>query len=253
MKSVILAAGTGNRLKPITDKIPKCLVEIGGKTLLSWQIDSLTKGGVSEINIVTGYKSDEIKKLRETKIKNMYHNQDYLSTNMVKSLLSAQELFDTDLIISYSDIIYSSGIVSKLLECKHDNAIIVDLDWYKLWSQRFNNPLDDAETLTFDRNFNLIDIGKKPKDIKDIMAQYIGLMKFNTITLNLIKRLNLERKINDNYFMTDLISLFLKKDINIKVIPIRRGWLEIDSKSDLLKYRKELDNQNKQDIFKIFN
>ena len=42
MNSIILAAGSGNRLRPLTDEIPKCLVEIAGKSLLSWQIDALT-------------------------------------------------------------------------------------------------------------------------------------------------------------------------------------------------------------------
>ena len=73
MKSLILAAGTGNRLKPITDKIPKCLVELGGKSLLQWQTESLIKGGASEINIVTGYKSDVIKNLKGIKFEKIYH------------------------------------------------------------------------------------------------------------------------------------------------------------------------------------
>ena len=85
------------------------------------------------------------------------------------------------------------------------------------------------------------------------MAQYIGLMKFNHVTLNLIKKLDFEKKIDNKFFMTDLIRLFLKEGISIKVIPIRRGWIEIDSKNDLFKYRKELINKIKKNIFNIFN
>ena len=75
MKSVILAAGSGNRLRPITNKIPKCLVSIGGKSLLEWQINSLIDAGISEINIVTGYKHTKIVNLNENRINKIYFNK----------------------------------------------------------------------------------------------------------------------------------------------------------------------------------
>ncbi|MDC1356238.1 hypothetical protein N8310_01475 [Pseudomonadota bacterium] len=183
----------------------------------------------------------------------IYFNSDYLSTNMVKSLLLAQDLFNSDLLISYSDIIYSTDIVSFLMNSKYENGIIVDLDWYKLWSKRFEKPLDDAETLIFDENYNLLEIGNKTTNLKKIMAQYIGLMKFNKRTLNLISELNSQNKIEDNLYMTDLIRILLKNNINIKVIPIKRGWLEIDSLTDLLLYKEAIHNQKKLDIFSVFS
>ena len=252
MKSIILAAGTGNRLKPYTNEIPKCLVEINGKSLLDWQIESLTNASISEINIVTGYKFKKIEDLHDKRINKIYFNINYSSTNMVKSLLMAEELFNSDLLISYSDIIFSSKIVSALLVSKYKNAIIVDLDWYKLWSKRFENPLDDAETLIFDKNFNLQEIGKKAKNLNNIMAQDIGLMKFDKETLNFISKLNMGNKIEDNLYMTDLISILLDQGINIKVIPIKRGWLEIDSVSDLSIYNQALSNNKNLNIFNIF-
>ena len=172
---------------------------------------------------------------------------------MVKSLLLAEDLFNADLLISYSDIIYSSQIVSLLLNSKCENGIIVDLDWHKLWSRRFEKPLDDAETLIFDKDYNLLEIGEKTNNLKKIMAQYIGLMKFNKKTLHFISELNSQKKIEDNLYMTDLIRIFLKNNINIKVIPIKRGWLEIDSLTDLLLYKEVIQNQKKEDIFSIFS
>jgi choline kinase len=253
MKSIILAAGAGNRLKPYTNEVPKCLVEIAGKSLLNWQIESLIEANISEINIVTGYKYKKIEELQDKRLNKIYFNSNYSSSNMVKSLLVAEELFNSDLLISYSDIIFSSKIVSTLLISKYKNAIIVDLDWYKLWSQRFENPLDDAETLIFDKNFNLLEIGKKAKNLNNIMAQYVGLMKFDKETLNFISKLNIGNKIEDNLYMTDLISLFLDYGINIKVIPIKRGWLEIDSVSDLSTYNEALLSNKASNIFNIFS
>lgn len=253
MNSLILAAGTGTRLRPITNDIPKCLVKIGNKSLLDWQLENLKKAGIKNINIVTGYKQDKIIKDREIKFNKIYFNKSYNSTNMVKSLLLAKDLFYTDLLISYSDIIYKTEIVKLLLESKHKNAIIIDIDWYKLWSKRFKEPLDDAETLSFDKNFNLLNIGKKTRNINDIMGQYIGLMKFDNNTLGFLNNLDIENKIKNNLFMTDLIRIFLKNNIEIKVLPIKRGWLEVDSLSDLTLYNEEIKRQRNENVFSIFN
>lgn len=253
MNSLILAAGTGTRLRPITNDIPKCLVKIGNKSLLDWQLESLKKAGIKNINIVTGYKQDKIIKDREIKFNKIYFNKSYNSTNMVKSLLLAKDLFYTDLLISYSDIIYKTEIVKLLLESKHKNVIIIDIDWYKLWSKRFKEPLDDAETLSFDKNFNLLNIGKKTRNINDIMGQYIGLMKFDNNTLGFLNNLDIENKIKNNLFMTDLIRIFLKNNIEIRVLPIKRGWLEVDSLSDLTLYNEEIKKQKNENVFSIFS
>ena len=251
MNTVILAAGSGNRLQPLTNKIPKCLLEVGGKSLLSWQLDSLSLAGVKNINLVAGHKYKKIIDLKENRIRKIIINENYLKNNMVKSLLYAKDLFVEDLLISYSDIVYSSEIPSLLINANYENAIIVDLDWLKLWSQRFKNPLEDAETLIFDDNFNLIEIGQKSKNITHIMAQYIGLLKFNKKTLNFILSLDSKNLLNDKMYMTDLITILLQSNINIKVIPIKRGWFEVDSIQDLELYQKQIMKIKKESIFSI--
>jgi len=253
MNCVILAAGIGNRLKPLTNTKPKCLVEIGGKSLLSWQLSVLNDAGINNINIVTGHKYKKIINLKDNRINKVFINNNYLKNNMVKSLLVSKELFSSPLLISYSDIIYSSKIITEILKYKGTNSIIVDIGWFKLWSKRFINPLDDAETLKFDKNFNLIDIGKKTKIIKEIMAQYIGLIHFNKDTLNFIADLDLKKMIDDNLYMTDLLRILLTYKIEIKIIPVQRGWLEVDTLEDLILYQNELKKNIELDIFSIFS
>lgn len=252
MNCVILAAGLGNRLRPFTDNKPKCLVELAGKSLLSWQLSSLNEAGIYNINVVVGHKFKEIINLRDSRINQIFLNESYRQNNMVKSLLLSKKLFSSSLLISYSDIVYSSEVVSQLLKFEYENSIIVDVDWLKLWSKRFLNPLDDAETLQFNENFDLVDIGQKPKKIEEIMAQYIGLMKFSRETLNVIKHLDLKNRISDNLYMTDLIRMLLKYKIKIKVIPIYRGWLEVDSINDLKIYKNELKKNKSMTIYSIF-
>ena len=60
MNAIILAAGQGNRLKPLTNNQPKCLVELFGKSLLNWQLDIFQKLKINDISIVKGYLQEQI-------------------------------------------------------------------------------------------------------------------------------------------------------------------------------------------------
>ena len=87
MKAIILAAGIGSRLHPITKSKPKCLVELFGKSIIEHQIDIFHKCGINEIVIVRGYLSEMI---NFDGIK-YYDNLNYETTNMVETLFCAQD------------------------------------------------------------------------------------------------------------------------------------------------------------------
>ena len=183
---IILAAGEGTRLRPLTNKKPKCLVEIFGKTILQTQIDILKKNNIENIHIATGYQKNKINELGYL----THFNENFNTTNMVVSLFKSIEhinnISDEDLIISYGDIIYESIILEKLLSSSHDMSIIIDLDWKSLWELRFDDPLTDAETLILNNDSSIKEIGKKTTTYKDINGQYIGLIK---IKKNFIKEI----------------------------------------------------------------
>src|SRR3546814_5951108 len=60
MKSVILGAGQGSRLLPLTADRPKCLIECSGRTLIDWQLDSLIANGIDDIAVVVGSRDDQV-------------------------------------------------------------------------------------------------------------------------------------------------------------------------------------------------
>ena len=90
MKALILAAGRGSRLGNLTNEIPKCLVKLHGKHLIEWQINSLFSGGITEIGIVTGYKSNLLERFNLVEFKNILWQQ----TNMIYSLVCADSWLD---------------------------------------------------------------------------------------------------------------------------------------------------------------
>ena len=127
MKIIILAAGKGQRLSPLTDEKPKCMVKLFGKSLLEWQIDVFRELNINDISVVTGYKKELIS-INNVKF---YHNSDFENTNMVETLFCAEKEFDDTIIVSYGDIIFETSVLQKLIESKEEFSIIVDKKWKK--------------------------------------------------------------------------------------------------------------------------
>ncbi|GAF77349.1 unnamed protein product, partial [marine sediment metagenome] len=124
MKAIIVAAGPGSRLNPLTNERPKCLLEVGGKTILERALEALRANGIERIAIVRGYRSQLIDYPNVT----YYENPNFRENNILRSLFYAEREMDDDFIFSYSDIVYSSDIVAKLIEREADIALTVDVD-----------------------------------------------------------------------------------------------------------------------------
>jgi choline kinase len=179
MKAIILAAGQGTRLRPLTNDRPKCMVEFRVKPIIDYIIETMIGANLTSISIVTGYLDNVLKKhLSKHNNISFYHNENYQTTNMVHSLWRAKSEFDDDLIISYSDIIYSRDVLEKLINSSHDISVVIDKNWRELWSLRMDDPLQDAESLILDENENILEVGKKVDSYDKIQGKYIGLIKF---------------------------------------------------------------------------
>ena len=107
---LILASGSGKRLKHKTKQNPKCLTIVNGKPILAHLNEFMNL--FKKKNIVVGYKSKKIKKfLKGTKIK-FIANKNYKKTNMVESIFCASKYIDDDVVIVYSDIIFDKSIIT---------------------------------------------------------------------------------------------------------------------------------------------
>ena len=235
-KAIILAAGEGKRLMPYTSGLPKCMVEVNDIPLLKYQLKILKKAGINDITIVNGYCAE---KINFNGVKS-YINKNYNNTNMVWSLFKAEPELHGDVIVSYGDIAYSLGVLEKLINSRYDISVVVDKNWKKYWHERFDNPLEDAETLII-KDGKIKEIGKKPKDYNQIMGQYIGLMKFSNVGINYfkntfisaLKKNNIQNKSPKIAYMTDLLQTMIDVNIDIWSVPVRGNCVEIDTAKDL--------------------
>ena len=258
MKAIILAAGEGKRLRPLTNNTPKCLVNLFGKSLLQWQIETFRSCQIDDISVVTGYHSELIN-LPGLKI---FQNKKFETTNMVESLFCASQELSEQTIVSYGDIIFEKKVLDKLIQSKADFSVIVDKNWKRYWEIRFDNPLNDAESLKIDTDDNITSIGQKTQKIDEIEGQYIGLMKFQNAGLEKIKKFyekiksqstNNSNPLNplisfQQSFMTDFLQGLINDGCKLKAVEIENGWLELDTINDYNKYT-ELYSKNKLSEF----
>lgn len=248
MKAIILAAGQGKRLLPLTLDKPKCMVEIFGKPMIFHLLDTLRLNNITDISIVGGYKEDVLKSsLKNLKGVKFYTNIHFDTSNMVSTLFKAREEMNDDLIVTYSDIIYSPHILKALMDCPDHIAVTIDKDWKRLWEIRMDNPLDDAETLKI-RDGYITHLGKKTRSFEDIQGQYMGLIKFSKAILPEIRQFYATMTENcrkseisglEQMFMTDFLQALIDRGFKIKAVPIHGGWLEIDSLKDLEIYQNK--------------
>jgi L-glutamine-phosphate cytidylyltransferase len=240
MKAILLGAGTGTRLRPLTELVPKCLVPLRGKPLLEHQLQTLSACGVDKVSLVTGYRDNALKAYGLPS----YHNPKFETTNMVASLFCAKAEFDSDLLVAYTDIVYEPRVLEPLLASTAPVAVAIDEGWLDLWKLRMQNPLEDAETLRLNSQGNIVELGKKPRGYDEIQGQYIGLVKFGRSFLPHLLRFyeslspwaTYDGKSKDQMFMTTLLQLIIDKLSPVHAVKVNHGWLEVDTLEDLRKY-----------------
>jgi choline kinase len=239
-RAIILAAGFGSRLVPLTNDRPKCMVSLLGKTILDRQLSAFKNAGITDVAIVTGHGADAVPQDMGLAI---FSNPDYAITNMVTSLMCAREWLASggDVMISYGDIVYTDSVLDTLLQSQNDITVCIDKGWRAYWQERMENPLSDAETMKFGNDGRIIELGKKPKSYDEIEGQYIGLQLWRSMSIP--KILDFYDKLDrgaiydgkpfQQMFMTSFIQSMINADFKIMPAVIQHGWLEVDTLDDL--------------------
>tara|TARA_B100000767_G_scaffold143925_1_gene135832 strand:+ start:495 stop:1214 length:720 start_codon:yes stop_codon:yes gene_type:complete len=235
MKAIILCAGLGSRLN---SKKPKGFIVINNKTLLERCVKNLISVGFKKKDIFfsTGFKKNLVLK-KFGKNFNYSFNQYYKVTNMVYTLFNTlKSINDSDVIITYSDIIYDKANIKRLLNQRSDISTLVDFKWKKIWIKK-KKLLSDSESLKIKKN-KIIELGKPTKDIKKIDGRYVGVIKISKNILPGIQNLYWKsiaknsrkfRKID----MTNFLNFLIKKKYELNFVKLSGNWNEYDDFVDL--------------------
>lgn len=129
MKAVILAAGVGKRLWEVTQYRPKCLIEIGGRSLLHRYLESLAAVGIRRVEIVVGYKQEMIRAAVEQDacgVKVTFLVNEQFHRGSISSLWIARTAFDDDTIVMDADVLFHQEILRRLVSSPFENALLMD-------------------------------------------------------------------------------------------------------------------------------
>ena len=240
MKAIIVAAGPGSRLNPFTNQKPKCLLEVGRRTILERTLEALRGNGIENIVVVRGYCSHLINYSGIT----YYQNPNFKTNNILRSLFYAEDEMNDDFIFSYSDILYSQEIVEKLVRSDADIALVADVNWTQHYEGRDQHPISEAELVKVE-NGRVVKIGKDVVSPEEAHGEFIGLAKFTKSGAERVKAAY--HKVADEHptapfqhaaslekaYMTDMIQELVDNGSLVQSVDIEGGWMEIDTPQDL--------------------
>ena len=245
MKAIIVAAGPGSRLMPITNDRPKCLLDVAGQTILERALQALRENGIQNVVVVRGYAGHLINYPHVT----YCHNPDFRENNILRSLFYAEDEMDDAFLFSYSDILYSSEVVARLIDSEADVALIVDVNWTQTYEGRDQHPVSEAELVKVE-NGRVIRIGKGVVSPEEAHGEFIGLAKFAKSGAEAMKaayhRVAEECPTSpfqrapslEKAYMTDMIQELVDTGSLVQSIDIEGGWMEIDTPQDLERARR---------------
>jgi len=169
MRGVILAAGKGTRLNGTLGDKPKCLLRIGGMTLIERQIESLREAGIDDIVVVVGCGADRVR--RECGLSATYvENARFAQTNSLYSLWLARHLLLDGFVVMNCDVLFHPRMLKDLLTARYADGLLVGY-------QEDGEPFGEEEMKVKVRRGLVVDISKTmPSDEAD--GENVGMVKF---------------------------------------------------------------------------
>ncbi len=232
INSIVLAAAQGDRFGEHTKEIPKTLLKIKGKSILSMQMEAFNDAGIKDMTIVRGFGKEKIDSNLFKTVDNDIHHQ----TKELYSLFLAKEHIRENTVISYGDIVFKKYILDELLEDENDITIVVDADYeIKDENQDYVTTVEPYSHKLFLSSTNLIEMSSALPESR-INGEFIGLWKVNKAGGKIVKEALEKLSQRADFKSLTLCDLFneIAKTKPISIRFIKGFWLDIDSIVDLI-------------------
>ena len=227
MKALILAAGYGSRLAPLTDTLPKSLVPVNGKPILFKQIDNLYDCGVNDITVISGYRANMLEaavhdRFRDVKI---IESADYRETNnMYSAYLAREAMAGDDFLMMNADVFFDASVIEALLAFDAPDAIVTDIGFY----------LEESMKVIEDGTGRLIHISKQIAP-EEALGASIDVYKFSAEGGAAFFRKCAEyiEEKKELKLWSEVALDAILSEVVFRACPLKGRWFEIDNHDDL--------------------
>jgi choline kinase len=240
MKAIIIGAGRGRRLMPTTADTPKCYAEVHGRRLLDWAVEAFTKAGITDICFIGGYQMSKVQ--RDFPEFLFRHNSNWENNNILASLMYAEDLMSEGFLCCYSDTLFTSDVVARVLADPGDIVLSVDTNWLARYEYRTHHPPDDAEKVIA-RNGRVIKIhrGIEPGAAH---GEYTGIAKFTEAGAAQLcghyhrahkqhaGRSYREAAVFEKAYLIHLLQEMIEHDIKMTHADTPGNYMEVDTQQD---------------------
>lgn len=235
MRAIILVAGVGWRLKPYTETTPKCLMEIGGKSLLRRYLDTFAVLGVEEAVLVVGHLQEQIvaeaaRGPAEVEVR-FVTNEQFTRGNIL-SLWHARHEFDDDVLIMDGDVLYPRELLARLIASPDSNAIAVD--------ERFQDTGEEQKVVCEDGW--VVEVTKKISGDPRIRGEAVGILRLSAEAAEVLRGI-LEEFIETGKDSLEYEDAFRELAAEVPIGVVEVGdlpWIEIDFEEDLARAREQI-------------
>ncbi len=173
MKAIILSAGQGRRLMPLTSNLAKCCLPLHGISILEWQLSQIAQCDIDEVIVVTGFANEMVDtivaRVADIKVSTL-HNPMYAHTDNLGTCWEARAEMDKPFVLMNGDTLFEAAILQRLLACNSDYPITLATD------TKPHYDLDDMKIIT--DGDRLLKVSKQ-LDIHLVNGESIGLMVFS--------------------------------------------------------------------------
>lgn len=242
IKAIILAAGVGSRIRPLTDNCPKSLLKVGDNTILEMMIAHIQDCEINEVIFVLGYLQERIKDYVKTKFPDLnahfVTNDKYVVTNTGYSLMLTEDLVGDSAFIKFdADVVFDKEILKKLIECEYESCLCIDKD-INLDAEEIKVIIDDS---------NRVLKANKTVAPKDAVGESIGIEKISSKTAKLLfaeLKIMMADKKNHQEYYEGAYERLIKRDVHFHALDISGlRWTEIDTKEDFITAEKIFHNE----------
>ncbi len=235
MRAILLVAGAGWRLKPYTEETPKCLLDIGGKSLLLRYLEAFSALGIGEAVLVVGYLKEKVMAEAARGPADVHvriEQNDQFRKGNILSLWHARHEFDDEVLILDGDVLYPQELLARLLASPDPNAIVVD--------ERFQDTGEEQKVVCEDGW--VVEVTKKITGDPRVRGEAVGFLRLSAEAAEIL------RGILDEFIQTGKDTLEyeeafreLAAEVPIGVVEVGDlPWIEIDFEEDLGRAREQI-------------